>query len=409
MKQQATEGKGPKEASVNRFQIQRAPRFVLLLLFCCLFALLPFAKDMASTTASAAGAVRFIDLESSYWGNSYIEFAASHGIINGYPLGDGRFEFHPEAKVTKEEAMTMLYHTLEAAGKLNTVEDLTVSWQTVLDNNHVALWAQKYVAYGLTNGIIEETELATFVTQEIYGVPASREQIAVWAAKATNARMTPVYGLEYLDLPSISQEALPYVDLLYRHGVMRGDDTGNFHPQDGVKRVEFAAVCNRIFDSINNGQFDLSREQFSLRGTIVSVDLVRHELRMMLSGGTVRTVRLNPKTQIVIDGKRAYNGIAGITAGTSGIVAYGAFCMEKDLNEPGDNMQCLIQTQLLIMDGVVSQRTELGSDQAVLQIKNAQGENTSYLLLNTTKVLNRPNVGASVRFLSDGVKLLEIK
>lgn len=364
---------------------------------------------MSTLILPALAAPRFLDVQTSYWGNSYIEFAASQGIINGYPTGDGRYVFQPENSVTKEEAITMLYRALKSSGKLTSTEDFTASYQKVLDQHRISSWARTYVAYGLESGILEESELSTFVAGEAKGIPAPREQIAIWAARAMGELAMPVYALPYTDLSSITVAALPYVDVLYRHGIMRGDDTGKFHPQAGVKRVEFAAVCNRIFDGIKADDYQVDREQASLSGTLVSVDPVRSQIRMMLPDGTAKILMVHPKAQVVIDGAKAYNGLAGIPAGTDGILAYGAFFPLETLDQPGDGMQIHVQTGLSAQSGTITKIVAVGPGHSILTIKNSSGDQIAYLQVDSTQVLGTLSENTSVRFLADGVKLLELK
>lgn len=364
---------------------------------------------MSTLILPAFAAPRFLDVETSYWGNSYIEFAATQGIINGYPSGDGRYYFLPENSVTREEAITMLYRALKSSGKLTSTEDFTSTYQKLLDQHRISSWSQSYVAYGLESGILEESELPDFVGAEGNGIAAPREQIAIWAARAMGELAAPVYSLPYTDLSSISAEALPYVDVLYRHGIMRGDDTGKFHPQAGVKRVEFAAVCNRIFDGIKAGVYQLDREQASFDGTLVSVDAARSQIRMLLPDGTAKTLLVHPKAQIVIDGAMATQGLAGIPAGTDCILAYGAFCKLENLDQQGESLQLQVQTGLAAQRGTITSILPLDSTHSILTVKNSSGDQIVYLQIDSTQVLGTLSENASVRFLADGVKLLELK
>ena len=57
--------------------------------------------------------VKFSDVSSDSWYASYVEKAASAGIINGY---DGNFA--PNENLSRQDAALMLYRVLEKTGKL---------------------------------------------------------------------------------------------------------------------------------------------------------------------------------------------------------------------------------------------------------------------------------------------------
>jgi hypothetical protein len=308
--------------------IKRMKRAGILILI--LTAALALPSFPAGITSHAAGAADFTDVAPDYWGYSYIDFSAGNGIINGYPSPDGTFRFLPENRVTREEAVAMLYRALAAAGKLKSAEDYSEGYTDLFQENRIADWAKLYVAYGLKYGLLAEDELKDFTDENGLGVPAPREQVAFWTAKAMERTLSPACSLIYVDKDSISPEMLPYIDLLYRHGIMRGDDTKMFHPAEGIKRAEFAAVSNRVYEAANSAAYSIDKEIQSYRGTIVSVDKYNNKIMMTQSDGTARVIHINPKTQIVIDGKVNYNGIAGIGTDYGSCGSMGAFYDEAD-------------------------------------------------------------------------------
>ena len=56
------------------------------------------------------------------------------------------------------------------------------------------------------------------------------------------------------------------MDVLYRHGIMKGswqpDGTVAFQPHSGVKRSEFAAISNRVFNNAGT-DYDISKEMYN--------------------------------------------------------------------------------------------------------------------------------------------------
>jgi len=377
------------------------------ILILTLTASLVLSSFPAAIASYAAGAADFTDVAPDYWGYSYIDFSARSGIINGYPSPDGTFQFLPENRVTREEAVAMLYRALAAAGKLKSTEDYSEEYDDLFQENRIADWAKPYVAYGLKYGLITAKELADFTDENGLGIPAPREQVAFWTAKAMERTLSPACSLIYVDKDSISPEMLPYIDLLYRHGIMRGDDAKMFHPAEGIKRAEFAAVSNRVFEAANSGAYSVDQEAQSYRGTIVSVDKFNNKIMMTQSDGTARVIHINPKTQIVIDGKVNYNGLAGIHTGSAAVVAWGAFYDETD---PDNNdLQLHVITKAEARTGSVKSVKKMDERTSILEIENEDGEAIYYILGKDSLTETTPKKGKEITFIADGVKIVELQ
>jgi len=390
---------------IIRERIKRMIRAGILILTVTAALVLP--SFPAGITSHAAGAADFKDVAPDYWGYSYIDFSAQNGIINGYPSPDGTFQFLPENRVTREEAVAMLYRALAAAGKLKSTEDYSEEYTDIFLENMIADWAKPYVAYGLKYGLITVDELKDFTDENGLGIPAPREQVAFWTAKAMERTLSPACSLIYVDKDSISPEMLPYVDLLYRHGIMRGDDTKMFHPAEGIKRAEFAAVSNRVFETANSSAYTVDNEIQSYRGIIVSVDKYNNKIMMTQSDGTARVIHINPKTQIVIDGKVNYNGIAGIGTDMAAVVAWGAFYDEADPDS--DVLQLHVITKAQARTGSLKNIRKMDEETSVLEIENEEGKAIYYVLGKDSLTEKAPKKGKKVTFIADGVKIVELK
>ncbi len=355
----------------------------------------------------AMTAVDFGDVAANYWGYAYIDFAAERGIINGYPLADGSYRFLPENAVTREESMAMLYRALSAADELKSTDDSSAEYTDLFAENKIADWAKTYVAYGMKYALITEEELRDFTDENGRGIPAPREQVALWTAKAIERPLSPAYSLIYIDKDSISAEKLPYIDLLYRQGIMQGDDTKMFHPASSIKRAEFAAISNRVFALAEAELYSIDKEIQSYRGTVVSVDSYNSKLMMTQSDGTGRVIQINPKTQIVINGKVNYNGLAGVSMGTTAIVAWGAFYNEN--NPKVDALQLHVITKTQTRTGLLTGIENLDSSTSLLQIENSDKDTIYYILDKNSRTEKTPRKGTEVTFLADGIKILEMK
>lgn len=360
-----------------------------------------------SNSVFAMSAADFTDVSPSYWGYPYIDFSAGKGIINGYPSPNGTYQFLPENSVTREEAMTMLYRALSAADKLKSTEDFSAEYTDLFSENKIADWAKSYVAYGLKYKLIAESEIADFTDGNGLPTAAPREQVALWTAKAMSRDLSPAYSLIYADKDSISADKLPYVDLLYRQGIMQGDDTKMFHPANGIKRAEFAAISNRVFESAAADAYDEAREVRSYRGAIVSVDSYSNKIMMTGSDGTGSVIQINPKTQIVINGKVNYNGLAGIGTGAVSIVAWGAF---YDQNDPDDDaLQLHVVTKTQARTGLLTEIEIKDANTSILGIENEDGDTIYYVLDKDSRTDRTPQKGKEVTYITDGIKILEMK
>lgn len=377
---------------------------ILILAFLMGFGLVSFQEGKPAFAMTAAD---FTDVATGYWGYSYIDFSAGSGIINGYRTPDGTYQFLPENPVTKEESMTMLYRALSAAGKLKSTEDFSADYADLLTEHKIADWAKQYVAYGLNFKVIAQDELSGFTDEIGRGIPAPREQVALWTAKALDRNLSPAYSLIYTDKDSISPENLPFIDLLYRQGIMQGDDTKQFHPSSNIKRVEFAAISNRVFENAGSVSYGLDKEIQSCRGTVVSVDSNRNQIMLNQSDGAGRVIQVNPKTRIVIDGKVNYNGLKGITAGSAAVIAWGAF-YEQD-SPDNDTLQLHVTTKTQARTGLLTEVNQMDDSTSILEIENGDGDVIYYVLDKSSRTNGTPRKGTEVTFIADGIKILEMK
>lgn len=385
--------------------MKRGKRLAIIILGCVIGLGLSSFPEGKNAYAITAG--DFTDLNPNYWGYPYIDFSAGKGIINGYQSPDGSYRFLPENAVSREESMTMLYRALFAAGLLKSTEDYSAEYTELFEENKIADWAKRYVAYGLKYELIKEAELLDFTDENGRGMPALRAQVALWTAKAMARKLSPAYSLIYTDKDSISTETLPYIDLLYRQGIMQGDDTKMFHPANSIKRAEFAAISNRVFASASTGLYSVEKETQSYRGTVVSVNSFQNKLMMTQSDGTGRVIQINPKTQIVINGKVNYNGLAGIGTGTTAVVAWGAFYDESKPNN--DALQLHVITKTQTRTGLLTGIEKMDSNTSILEIENEDEDTIYYVLDKNSRTGGIMKKGTEVTFIADGIKILEMK
>lgn len=338
----------------------------------------------------------FTDVALSHWGRAYIAFAADAGIINGYPLANGRVEFRPEAPVSQEESMQMIYQAVKNSGtRVVPPGDLPAAYQELLVSNQIAPWAYECISFGLEYGILTEWELEGFRTPQGVSAPASREQVARWTAKAIDRDLSPATSFDYPDSASIAEENLVYVDLLNRMNIMVGDNQGKFNPTSNIKRVEFAVICNRVYD-LAESSYDITRENRSYQGTITGTNQTTRKIYLTMETGEARVISYSADIEIVIDGSITYNGLSQLQSGQKVIVSWGVV------------PQILISTKVMVGEGTVREITSLDGTCKRVVIRLTGGAQVYYLIDGETSILAEPKVGRSVIFIADGIKLIEI-
>ncbi len=375
---------------MKKFSKSLASLFLCMTLFGSASFPLPFGGTVYATENQD-----FKDVNTTYWGAPYIDFAASVSIINGYPQADGTFRFKPENPVSKEEAMQMLYKTVKNA-KLATVPEGTLSagYEEILTSAGIPSWAWECVSYGLKCGILETPELGNFRSDSGKANTATREEVARWAAKAVGGVLLPAVSFEFSDAAKIKEANLYYVDYLTRMGVMIGDNKNNFNPAANITRVEYAVICKRLY-AFADTKYDLNKESRSYQGVVTKIDKNTKTLYLSEAGGKTRAIKFAGSAEIFKDGKAAT--LDSLTIGSNAIVAWGPFD------------QVYVVTAVAAGTGEVSEIKERSADCSEIVIKDSEGSLLHYFITDEgTRTVGDPTDGDSVRFLADGVKLIEL-
>ncbi|MBE6036122.1 MAG: S-layer homology domain-containing protein [Clostridiales bacterium] len=366
-----------------------------------LAAVLLAATLLVPNTAFAMGAKDFTDVKESYWGYPYIDFAASVGIINGYTTAKGTYVFQPENPVTKCEAAKMIYAALTGSSLGFAAEDYSEKWKETLDSAKILEWARPYVSYGLEKGYLTADEVSAFISDSA----AQRQQVATWVGRALEALYQaegrPASLLQYKDAADMAEEALPYIDLLYRLEIMQGD-VGTFLPQNTIKRVEFAAVCNRIY-SLPEKEWTLSRDITTVQGTVTAVSEDKTQLTLTGTGSAPYTIKLeNSDATVFFNGIASSGGFAQVQEGQDLVISWGA---AKD--------QIHLETAMVAAEGTIVSigQKDPATGYQLVGLRLTSGA-TAYYYLNTEEefvtVTGTPYPGGYCSFLTDGVILVEL-
>lgn len=205
---------------------------------------------VAGSLPVTVSAATFTDINEVSWASSTIQAVSDKGLINGYEDGT----FRAKNNVTYSEAMVMIYNLMDKTGNLKASATNTLPiYQTVLNTYKIPTWSQSTVAYGLSAQILMAADLPKFTTNGVSN-PATRQDVAVMFGRALSEKYD-IYagtGVNYNDSWRISDEAMPYVDLLTRLGIVSGDDNGNFNPTANITRAEMAVIMNKTYDLLTN-------------------------------------------------------------------------------------------------------------------------------------------------------------
>lgn len=205
---------------------------------------------VAGSLPVTVSAATFTDINEVSWASSTIQAVSDKGLINGYEDGS----FRAKNNVTYSEAMVMVYNLMSKTGNLKASATNTLPiYQTVLNTYKIPTWSQSTVAYGLSAQILMAADLPKFVTNGTANA-ATRQDVAVMFGRALSEKYD-IYagtGVNYNDSWRISDEAMPYVDLLTRLGIVSGDDNSNFNPTANITRAEMAVMMNKTYDLLTN-------------------------------------------------------------------------------------------------------------------------------------------------------------
>lgn len=350
---------------------------------------------------SAFAQTGFLDVEEAYWGAPYILTAAEAGIINGYPTQeDGVFRFDPENPVSKQESLAMIYRTLQSAGLLQEEADLSGSYVQQLTAGGIAEWARLYAAYGFRYEYVAAGDF-----QNAGGAAlAPRQLIAMWAAKAMKYELAPAAILPYTDGAKISNETFAYTDALYRNQIMTGDNKGNLNPADGIRRVEFAAVCTRLMDDAERmaqtpqAARKLQDSLILHSGTVKSVQASSRRLQLQTADGSIQSVRLSPDATVLMDGREV--SASDLAALENKFVSISCLM--------GAGRQVLIDTGVRVQKGWIESLSS-EDDYGVLTLSTEDGMLIRYCYDDETLADVTIRRGIDVSLIADGSYVLEIK
>lgn len=170
----------------------------------------------------------YSDVTPSHWAYNSIEDLTKRGIIDGNDDGT----FMPSNSITREAFIKMLVTAME----------LSVNWyETPFTDASESAWYYNYVATAANLGLVNGLE------NDFFGVGhnITRQDICVLIHRAFYAEETAA-DANCNDYAQISDYAKTAVSVMYKNGILQGDDDGNFNPKTSATRAEVATIFSRV-------------------------------------------------------------------------------------------------------------------------------------------------------------------
>lgn len=193
------------------------------------------AQETALMMSGTAIVSRFLDVTPTLWYGSAVDYVTTHALM----LGMGDMAFYPSYTLSRAMFVTML-------GRLSGVDESGYPGSSFSDTP-AGQWYSPYVEWGVQAGIVTGMGDNQFEPD----APVTREQMATFIARyaaytgltLSQICVTPAV---FQDQSSVSGWAEAGVELMRQTGILRGDETGCFHPRNSATRAEAATVFMRL-------------------------------------------------------------------------------------------------------------------------------------------------------------------
>lgn len=195
-------------------------------------------------------AASFNDLKGYEWAEKYIDDVSKKEILRGYPDKT----FRPGSPVSRIEAIIMMTN-LHPKSEIDSVYNANVSkYKKMLTQYNIEEWARPYIVFAIEKRIIPNTDkmISSFVDQKTKkAVIAMRYELVVFLVRSLNIEKeaNPKATLTYKDSKNIIAQAVPFIELLQRKGVLSklGDGNGYFLPKKSITRAEAAVMLSNAY------------------------------------------------------------------------------------------------------------------------------------------------------------------
>ena len=213
----------------------------------------------AILSTGTSNAIKFGDMQGYAWAEKFVEDTSEKGLISGYP--DGTFK--PGSPVTRIESLIMISNLYSKSEIDITYKNNISKYNDRLDRAKIEDWAKPYVVFALEKKIIpnrDEMIAALVDSSSKKSITAKRFEVCVFLVRGLGleGEINKSATLSYKDNDSIIKDAIPYVELLQRKGVLskEGDGTGFFKPNNSVTRAETAVMLSNAYKYSQKASID---------------------------------------------------------------------------------------------------------------------------------------------------------
>lgn len=190
-------------------------------------------------------AATFSDMKDSkgkdHWSLSFVTDISSKGLVGGY--SDGTFK--PNKPVSRIESVVFISRLFPVETVKATFEANKTKWDAKLKANLIPDFAKSAVVFGLENGWYTEAYLKEFInSKDKSQKDAQRYEFVVYLVRALgwDKEMSNAAVVSYKDTKTIPKQAVPYVEILGKKGVIA--TSGDFNPLKAVTRGEVAKMLS---------------------------------------------------------------------------------------------------------------------------------------------------------------------
>jgi prenyltransferase beta subunit len=186
-------------------------------------------KDPAPVSASSGEYADAADI--SGWALGFVNKAKQYGLMEGV---DGN-RFAPKEQLTRAQFVAIVLRLLGEAPSAEAKQSFT--------DVRPGEWYYGYVAKAAEIGIVNGMTSDSFEPNS----SMSRQDMALVLSRAFNLEATAGTGA-FNDIKEAYDQAVPAIQAVHEHGLMEGDEQGNFRPAAAVTREMAAAVMVRAYE-----------------------------------------------------------------------------------------------------------------------------------------------------------------
>lgn len=185
------------------------------------------------------------------WAVGYIENMADMKLISGYEDGT----YRPDNSITRLEALSLFARAMGSRSEINqkALKAANTKYGDTVAKYKLSFGSED-VEYLLYRGALKETELNSYLAEDLRNEPMPRHEAAVIITKALCAEKEAtseiMIDLEYTDAKQIPSKSSQYVYYVTKNNIMTGMGDGTFSPNSGVLRSQIAVMLSKTVDMI---------------------------------------------------------------------------------------------------------------------------------------------------------------